>query len=88
MKVSMSDSLYRIVRKNYVSLEYVIGEVLPMVEMRKVKNLPLFLISDDNCIEVEIDDTLLSEMHRYFNDSWNDSQIINYLLSIGFALGV
>lgn len=88
MKIKVNKVLQNITSKKYISLEYVIEEVLPMIDNQKSRDLPIFLVVDDDDVEIEISDNLLNEIRKYFNEDWTFSRMIEYVLSIGYVLGV
>lgn len=88
LKVKISETLYRTINKEYISISYIIGEILPMIEKTKSSMLTPFDVKDEKVKEILIDDILMKEIRTYFGNIWTDSQIINYILGLGYIMGV
>ena len=87
MKVNISIKISEMVRKKYVSFEYVIGEVLPMISNESSLLLPEFYV-DDEIVEVDISEEIIKDLYNYFDAGWSISGIIQFLLVWGVLMEV
>lgn len=87
MKVNISIKISEMVRKKYVSFEYVIGEVLPMISNESSLLLPEFYV-DDETVEVDISEEIIKDLYNYFDARWSISEIIQFLLVWGVLMEV
>lgn len=89
MRIKIDHTINKIISKEYVEIEYVMEEVLPMLDMIKCHDIPSMLcIESDDYDEIEISDDIVFRLHKYFNNNWSEDKMITYIISIGYILGV
>ena len=87
MQLNVSKKLVMEMKKNYVSAEYIVGEVLPMVNATLLKNLPQVRFFDNTEI-IDFSDDLGDEIKKIFSDQWEIENIVQFLLMWGILMEV
>ncbi len=87
MQLNVSKKLLMEMKKNYVSAEYIVGEVLPMVNAALLKNLPQVRFFDNTEI-IDFSDDLGDEIKKIFSDQWEIENIVQFLLMWGILMEV
>ena len=87
MQLNVSKKLLMEMKKNYVSAEYIVGEVLPMVNATLLKNLPQVRFFDNTEI-IDFSDDLGDEIKKIFSDQWEIENIVQFLLMWGILMEV
>ena len=87
MQLNVSKKLLMEMKKNYVSAEYIVGEVLPMVNAALLKNLPQVRFFDNTEI-IDFSDDLGDEIKKIFSDQWATENIVQFLLMWGILMEV
>ena len=88
MRVNIDKKLYDMVRKDYVSLEYVITEIIPTITMEKMMQIVSILPTPIETIPIELSEFVHSEIVAYADNKYNVDSIVNCLIAVGFILEV
>ena len=87
MTLNISKGLLKEMKKNYFSVEYVIGEVLPMITSASLKNVPPFFLNDDT-ETIDFADDVANEIEKVFSNQWKLEDCVQFLLAWGILMEV
>lgn len=87
MNIKLSKKLLRDIKKDYVSLEYVLREVLPSVRTIHTREIPPMTINDGKEM-VDIPEDIAVEIARLFPSDWGIDDCCEYLLIFGVLMEV
>ena len=88
MKIEIDRKLYEIISEEYSSIEYILEETIPAISRGKLKKLPAYHIRGTDTVSVDIADDIIYEIKDYLPDDGSLDDMINYIVGIGFIMGV
>ena len=88
MKIEIDRKLYEIISEEYSSIEYILEETIPAISRGKLKKLPAYHIRGTDTVSVDIADDIIYEIKDYLPEDGSLDDMINYILGIGFIMGV
>ena len=80
--------LYEIISEEYSSIEYILEETIPAISRGKLKKLPAYHIRGTDTVSVDIADDIIYEIKDYLPEDGSLDDMINYIVGIGFIMGV
>lgn len=87
MNVKISKNLLKEVNKKYISVEYIVGETLPMINNLSARKIPPFYVLDEKEI-IDIADDMIQDVRAFFSDQWEIDDCIQFLLTWGLLMEV
>ncbi len=88
MKIAIDRKLYEIISEEYSSIEYILEETIPAISRGKLKKLPAYHIRGTDTVSVDIADDIIYEIKDYLPEDGSLDDMINYIVGIGFIMGV
>jgi len=88
MKIEIDRKLYEIISEEYSSIEYILEETIPAISRGKLKKLPAYHIGGTDTVSVDIADDIIYEIKDYLPEDGSLDDMINYIVGIGFIMGV
>ncbi len=88
MKIEIDRKLYEIISEEYSSIEYILEETIPAISRGKLKKLPAYHIRGTDTVSVDIADDIIYEIKDYLPEDGSLDDMINYIVGIGFIMGV
>lgn len=88
MKIAINRRLYETISEEYGSVEYILEETIPAISPGKLKKMPAYYVKGTDTVSIDIADDIIYEIKDYVPEDGSLDEVINYIVGIGFIMGV
>lgn len=88
MKIAINRRLYETISEEYGSVEYILEEMIPAISHGRLKKMPAYYVKGTDTVSIDIADDIIYEIKDYVPEDGSLDEVINYIVGIGFIMGV